>query len=153
MKSWSEWGRKISSYFGLTADEVRDRHHNGYHPGQIIEENELLSNVLNEIAKGTFSGGDTERFSPLLGNLYHHDYFMIAADFESYMERQRDVGAAYRDYHRWFRSAMVFLNTANVGWFSSDRTIREYDRDIWHSKPVPSHLSTPAFCKTAYESQ
>jgi starch phosphorylase len=89
--------------------------------------------VLSEIGKGTFSGGDTERFSPLLGNLYHHDYFMIAADFGSYMERQRDVGAAYRDYHRWFRSAI--LNTANVGWFSSDRTIREYDRDIWHSKP------------------
>jgi starch phosphorylase len=50
------------------------------------------------------------------------------------MERQREVGAAYRDYHRWFRSAI--LNTANVGWFSSDRTIRDYDRDIWHSKPA-----------------
>ena len=58
---------------------------------------------------------------------------MIAADFESYMERQRDVGAAYRDYHRRFRSAIA--NTANVGWFSSDRTIREYARDSWHSKP------------------
>ena len=119
--------------FGLTAAEVRDRHHKGYQPGQIIEENELLSRVLREISKGTFSGGDTERFKPLLDNLYHHDNFMITADFESYMERQQDVGATYRDYHRWFRSAI--LNTSNVGWFSSDRTIREYDRDIWHSKP------------------
>ena len=119
--------------FGLTADEVRDRHHQGYQPGPIIEENELLTRVLREIGKGTFSGGDTERFRPLLDNLYHHDYFMITADFESYMERQHEVGATYRDPHRWFRSAI--LNTSNVGWFSSDRTIREYDRDIWHSKP------------------
>jgi len=123
--------------FGLTADEVRDRHHNGYQPGQVIEQNKLLSRVLSEIGKGTFSGGDKERFRPLMDNLYHHDYFMIAADFESYVQRQHDVNAAYRDHQRWFRSAI--LNTANMGWFSSDRTILEYDRDIWHSKPSLHH--------------
>ncbi|MEE8339779.1 MAG: glycogen/starch/alpha-glucan family phosphorylase, partial [Xanthomonadales bacterium] len=143
-------GEENMFIFGLSADEVRDRHHNGYQPGQIIEENERLSNVLGEIGKGTFSGGDTERFRPLLDKLYHHDYFMIIADFESYMERQRDVGAAYRDHQRWFRSAI--LNTANVGWFSSDRTILEYDRDIWHSKPS-LHTQVPATVKAAYESQ
>jgi len=119
--------------FGLNADEVRDRHQNGYNSRQIIEENDLFSRVLGEIGKGTFSAGDTKRFAPLLDKLYNHDYFMIAADFEPYMKRQRDVGTAYRDHQRWFHSAI--LNTANVGWFSSDRTILEYDRDIWHSKP------------------
>jgi len=119
--------------FGLTADEVIERRRNGHHPGQLIEENEILFNVLKEIGKGTFSNGDQDRFKPLLNDLHHHDYFMIAADFSSYLAKQRDVGAAYRDYHRWFRSAI--LNTANVGWFSSDRTIRSYDQEIWRSKP------------------
>ena len=70
----------------------------------------------------------------MLDNLYHNDYFMIAADFDDYLARQRDVGAAYRDSKRWFRSAV--MNTANVGFFSSDRTIRSYDREIWHSTPA-----------------
>jgi starch phosphorylase len=119
--------------FGLTADEVIEQRQIGYQPGKLIEENETLSNVLKEIGKGTFSNGDQDRFKPLLNNLYQYDYFMIAADFSSYLARQRDVGAAYRDYQRWFRSAI--LNTANVGWFSSDRTIRSYDQEIWRSKP------------------
>jgi starch phosphorylase len=76
---------------------------------------------------------DKHRFKPLLDNLYQHDYFMIAADFSEYLASQRDVGAAYRDRKRWFRSAV--MNTANVGFFSSDRTIRSYDRVIWKSKP------------------
>jgi starch phosphorylase len=119
--------------FGLTADEVLEQRRTGYQPGQIIEENGILAKVLSEVAKGTFSGGDKDRFGPLLHDLYHHDYFMIAADFSSYLASQREVGAAFRDKTAWFRSAV--LNTANTGWFSSDRTIRSYDREIWHSTP------------------
>ena len=119
--------------FGLTAEEVMQRRHDGYHPRQLIEENEVLSSVLNEIRKGTFSEGDQDRYRPLLDDLYYHDYFMIAADFSSYIAAQKEVGAAYRDEHRWFTSAI--LNTANTGWFSSDRTIRSYDQDIWRSTP------------------
>jgi len=119
--------------FGLTAEQVAARRSEGYQPMHIIEENPRLEAALVEIAKGTFSGGDKERYKPLLDGLYHHDYFMLAADFGDYLARQRDVGAAFRDKKRWFRSAA--LNTANVGWFSSDRTIRSYDREIWRSKP------------------
>jgi len=119
--------------FGLTAEEVMQRRHDGYHPRQLIEENEILSSVLNEIGKGTFSEGDQDRYRPLLDDLYYHDYFMIAADFSSYMAAQKEVGATYRDERRWFTSAI--LNTANTGWFSSDRTIRSYDQDIWRSTP------------------
>ncbi len=119
--------------FGLTAAQVKERRAEGYHPMHIIEESPRLEAVLIDIAKGTFSNGDTERFKPLLDNLYNSDYFMLAADFDDYLASQRDVGAAYRDKKRWFRSAV--LNTANVGFFSSDRSIRSYDREIWHSKP------------------
>ena len=119
--------------FGLNADQVLEKQQNGHNPGQAIEENEILSGVLNEIAKGTFSDGDQDRFRPLLNDLYHHDYFMIVADFSSYLASQAEVGAAFRDQRRWLRSAV--LNTANTGWFSSDRTIRSYDQTIWRSKP------------------
>jgi starch phosphorylase len=119
--------------FGLTAEQVYARRKEGYQPMHIIEESPRLELALKDIADGVFSNGDKERFKPLLDGIYHNDYFMLAADFNDYLARQRDVGAAYRDKKRWFRSAV--LNTANVGWFSSDRTIRDYDREIWHSKP------------------
>jgi len=119
--------------FGLTAEQVAARRREGYEPMQVIAETPRLEAALAEIAKGTFSDGDTERFKPLVDGILHSDYFMLAADFGDYLARQRDVGAAFRDKRRWFRSAV--LNTANVGWFSSDRTIRQYDREIWRSKP------------------
>jgi len=119
--------------FGLTAEQVVARRKEGYQPMHIIEESPRLELALKDIADGVFSIGDKDRYKPLLDGIYNHDYFMLAADFNDYLARQRDVGAAYRDKRRWFRSAV--LNTANVGWFSSDRTIRDYDREIWHSKP------------------
>jgi starch phosphorylase len=119
--------------FGLTADQVAARRSAGYDPQQHIEESPRLAAALEAIASGHFSNGDTERYKPLLDGLYHGDYFMLAADFDDYLRAQRDVGAAYRDTHRWFRAAA--LNTAGMGFFSSDRTIRSYDRDIWHSSP------------------
>jgi starch phosphorylase len=119
--------------FGLTAEQVAARRREGYQPMNIIEENPRLEAVLMDIGNGTFSNGDGNRYKPLLDSIYQHDYFMLAADFGDYLARQRDVGAAYRERERWFRSAV--LNTANVGWFSSDRTIRSYDRVIWRSTP------------------
>ena len=119
--------------FGLTAEQVAARRAEGYQPMHIIEESPRLELALQDIAKGVFSDGDTGRFKPLLDSLYHDDYFMLAADFGDYLRAQRDVGAAYRDPQRWFRSAV--LNTAGMGFFSSDRTICQYDRDIWHSRP------------------
>jgi starch phosphorylase len=120
--------------FGLTADQVRARREEGYQPMNIIEESPRLAAALQDVADGVFSDGDRDRFKPLVDAIYHNDYFMLAADFGDYLARQRDVGAAYRDKRRWYRSAL--LNTANVGWFSSDRTIRQYDRDIWRSNPA-----------------
>jgi starch phosphorylase len=120
--------------FGLTAEQVKQRRAEGYQPMHIIEESPRLEAALIDIANGVFSPDDKNRYKPLLDSLYNSDYFMIAADFGDYLARQRDVGAAYRDKKRWFRSAV--MNTANVGFFSSDRTIRSYDREIWHSTPA-----------------
>lgn len=119
--------------FGLTADQVASKRREGYNPEAVIAESPRLKAALDAIAAGVFSPDDKDRFKPLLDGLYHGDYFMLAADFDEYLRAQRDVGAAYRDPKRWFRAAV--LNTAGVGFFSSDRTIRSYDRVIWKSSP------------------
>jgi starch phosphorylase len=120
--------------FGLTAEQVAARRASGYNPMEIISETPRLEAALAAIARGTFSNGDSGLFKPLLDEICNRDYFMLAADFGDYLARQREVGAAFRDKRRWFRSAL--LNTANIGWFSSDRAIRQYDREIWRSKPA-----------------
>jgi starch phosphorylase len=119
--------------FGLTAEQVAARRREGYDPRHAIEESPRLKAALEAVASGEFSHDDKDRFKPLLDGLYHGDYFMLAADFDDYLRAQRDVGAAYRDPKHWFRSAA--LNTASVGFFSSDRTIRQYDAQIWRSSP------------------
>jgi starch phosphorylase len=119
--------------FGLTADQVAEKRAAGYDPNQVIEESPRLKAAIEAIASGEFSEGDNDRFKPLTDSLYQSDYFMLAADFDDYLRAQRDVGAAYRDQDRWMRAAV--LNTASMGFFSSDRTIRQYDREIWHSSP------------------
>ena len=119
--------------FGLTADQVAEKREAGYDPNQVIEESPRLKAAIEAIASGEFSEGDSDRFKPLTDSLYQSDYFMLAADFDDYLRAQRDVGAAYRDQDRWMRAAV--LNTASMGFFSSDRTIRQYDREIWRSSP------------------
>jgi len=119
--------------FGLTADEVIQQREDNYQPGEVIKANPRLSAALEMIASGAFSGGDTERFKPVLDHLYNHDYFMVAADFEDYWRAQGMVEEYFQDREQWVRSTV--LNTAGVGWFSSDRSIRTYDREIWHSLP------------------
>jgi starch phosphorylase len=117
--------------FGLTAQEVVDRrNHHGF-ARAAIESSPKLNRVLVQIADGEFSGGDRHRYSALLHNIWEQDYFLVTADFDSYFATQRDVDAAYRDVRNWTR--MAALNTAGVGWFSSDRTIKGYAADIWNT--------------------
>jgi starch phosphorylase len=115
--------------FGLTADEVAERRANGYDPRAIIEGARELQQAVSAIASGVFSPDDPARYAGLIGGLYDHDWFMVAADFESYSQAQRQVDVRWGDAAGW-RAATV-RNIANVGWFSSDRTISEYARDIW----------------------
>jgi len=118
--------------FGLTAEQIVEQRKCGYDPGSIIESNPVLAGVLNLIASGEVSPGDRERFKFIVDHLYHSDYFMVAADFDAYLMAQSLVSQSFRQRGSWARAAI--LNTAHVGWFSSDRAIRSYDSGIWHSQ-------------------
>ena len=115
--------------FGLTAEEVAERRANGYNPRQVIEQSRELSQAISAIATGVFSPDDPNRYADLMRGVTDHDWFMLAADFDSYTQSQRSVDACWENQSAWRCSAI--RNIANVGWFSSDRTIAEYARDIW----------------------
>ncbi|MEJ5975813.1 glycogen/starch/alpha-glucan phosphorylase [Novosphingobium sp. PS1R-30] len=115
--------------FGLTADQVAEKRAQGYNPREVIEQSRELSQALAAIASGVFSPDDPHRYADLMGGIYDHDWFMLSADFDSYAAAQRAVDTRWLDQKAWRTSAI--RNIANVGWFSSDRTIGEYARDIW----------------------
>ncbi|WP_299625141.1 glycogen/starch/alpha-glucan phosphorylase [Pelagibius sp.] len=120
--------------FGQTAEEVAASRAAGYHPEQAIAADPLLAEVLDQIASGVFSPEDPNRYAALIDNLRNHDWFMVAADFAAYWKVQRRIDAAWQEREDWTRRAV--LNTARMGWFSSDRTIRGYARDIWDAEPA-----------------
>jgi starch phosphorylase len=115
--------------FGLTADTVAEIRRSGYDPRSAIERDPTLKGAIDAIALGEFSPDDRARYHPIVDRLYNTDWFLVTADFPAYFERQRDVDVDFRDVARWTERAV--LNTANVGWFSSDRTIQGYARDVW----------------------
>ena len=115
--------------FGLTADEVAAKRADGYNPREVIENSAELKQAVNAIASGVFSPDDPTRYTALIDGLYDSDWFMVAADFDAYAAAQRSVDDRWADQAGW--RAAAIRNVANVGWFSSDRTIGEYARDIW----------------------
>jgi starch phosphorylase len=123
-------GRENMAIFGLTAGEVAERRANGSNPRVAIESLPHLREALDEIAAGVFSPDDPDRFRPLIDSLYSNDWFMVVADFADYWQTQRRLDDNWRDPADWIAKAI--RNTANVGWFSSDRAIREYAHDIWN---------------------
>jgi glycogen phosphorylase len=129
-----EAGAENFFLFGLTEDEVERIKRDGYRPSDYVNGNSELAAVLDLIAGGTFSHGDTEVFRPLVDNLRFEDPFLVLADYASYIECQDRVSAAWQDTSAWTR--MSVLNTARSGKFSSDRAITQYCDDIWHVGPV-----------------
>jgi len=115
--------------FGLTADEVAEKRASGYVPGEVIEASRELQQALTAISSGVFSPDDPHRYTELMDGIREHDWFMCAADFDGYHAAQRGVDLRWLDQAGWRKSAIH--NIANVGWFSSDRTIGEYAREIW----------------------
>ncbi len=115
--------------FGMTADEVEAKRANGYDPRAVIDGSNELRQAVSAIASGVFSPDDKTRYAGLMGGLYEGDWFMLAADFDSYATAQRAVDTRWNDRDAWVASTV--RNVARVGWFSSDRTIREYAREIW----------------------
>jgi starch phosphorylase len=124
--------------FGLTADEVAATVARGYQPRKALEKGPELKAVLDLVGSGFFSPEDRSAFRPLLDSLLDEDRYLILADFRAYVEAQARVVKAYLDPENWTR--MAILNMARAGRFSSDRTIREYARDIWGIQPVEVKL-------------
>ena len=129
-----EAGAENFFLFGLTESQVEQVKRDGYRPSDYIDANDELKTVLDLIANGQFSHGDTEVFKPLVDNLRYDDPFLVLADYASYVECQGRVSATWRDPAAWAR--MSILNTARSGKFSSDRAIEEYCDDIWNVLPV-----------------
>lgn len=116
--------------FGLTADEVEQRRIAGVDETGSIRNSQHLGEVLDAVGSGVFSPDEPDRFRPLVDALRHHDYFLVTTDFDAYWDAQRKVDARWNDRSAWWKSSII--NTANMGWFSSDRTISEYAKDIWN---------------------
>ena len=118
--------------FGLTAEGVMRRRAERGSPVRDIERSPRLLRVLEMLENGVVSPDDPGRFRPLVDDLRHYDHFMVTADFDAYWDAQREVDAAFADKGRWWD--MTMRNTARMGWFSSDRTIKEYANEIWRLK-------------------
>jgi starch phosphorylase len=116
--------------FGLTAAEVEQRRREGLGTQAVVAGSPNLQQVLDQVGAGGFSPGHPELYKDLINGLILHDHFLVLGDFDSYSQTQRQVDAKWREPQAWWRSAI--LNTANMGFFSSDRTIREYAEDIWN---------------------
>ena len=136
-----EVGKDNMFIFGASADEIINLENNGgYNPMDIFNNDQDIRRVLMQLINGTYSPQDSELFRPLYNSLLNTqdtakaDTYFILADFKSYAEAQRRVEAAYKDEKNWAKSAL--LNVACAGKFSSDRTIEEYERDIWHQEKV-----------------
>jgi starch phosphorylase len=124
--------------FGLTTEEVLDLQRTGYRPRAVYEKNERLREVIDLIAGGFFSSEDPALFRPITDHLLDHDSYMLFADFDAYIACQRTVSEAYLDKKKWHQ--MAVKNIAQMGFFSSDRTIREYANEIWGAQPVKVQL-------------
>lgn len=129
-----EVGRENIFIFGLTAQEVSDMRQD-YNPLNYYGKDPLLVKAIELIRNGFFSPEEPEIFHSLVDLLLNEDKYFVLADFESYFNCQREVDCLYRDQDAWSKKAI--LNIARIGKFSSDRTIMEYNRDIWHTEPWP----------------
>jgi glycogen phosphorylase len=120
--------------FGLTTDEVASLRATGYKPWEYYQNNDALREVLDMIGNGFFSQDEPARFKPIVDSLLAHgDHYLLLADYASYIACQQRVEEAYRDQKSWVKKAI--LNVANMGKFSSDRTIMQYAEKIWDAKP------------------
>jgi starch phosphorylase len=129
-----EVGAENFFLFGLTVEQVRALKLSGYRPQEVVERNASLREILDFIASGALAGGDSNLFRPFLDRLLYEDPFLVLADYQAYADCQEQVSALWRDQRAWTRQAI--LNSARMGKFSSDRSIREYCEQVWQVKPV-----------------
>ncbi|MCI1901378.1 MAG: glycogen/starch/alpha-glucan phosphorylase [Bifidobacteriaceae bacterium] len=122
--------------FGMDVDGVSALETAGYNPRRYYEEDKQLKAAIDMIASGVFSEGDKSVFAGFVSDLLDNDRFMALADFRAYMDIQSSIETQYRDEHEWARKAL--LNTARSGYFSSDRSIRDYLDRVWMTEGLPA---------------
>ncbi len=132
-------GAKNFFLFGKTESEIMELQKNGYSPRKYIQDLPELSEALRLVELGHFSNGDTELFKPILESLTGTDPFFVMADFADYLRAQDEVSKAWTNREAWNR--MSLLNTARSGFFSSDRSIRNYCDSIWKVSPLPVEIT------------
>lgn len=135
----NEVGAENFFAFGLTEEEVHERRARGYCPAEVLERSPHLKRAFDFLSNGSLGAGTEVEFRPLLDNLLHEDPFLVFADFDAYCACQERVRKARSDAAGWIRKSI--LNTARMGRFSSDRSIREYCERIWQIEPVPIELT------------
>lgn len=116
--------------FGMTASEVAKKVESRFAGADAIAASPRLAKVVEMLESGAFSPDHPERFLPVVQSLRDYDRYMVAADFDAYWDAQRTIDGLWQKPAQWWRKSI--LNTAGMAWFSSDRTIREYARDIWN---------------------
>ncbi|MDU8923636.1 glycogen/starch/alpha-glucan family phosphorylase [Pasteurellaceae bacterium LIM206] len=122
-------GKENIFLFGHTVESVRTLLAQGYDPKAYYQENEVLRNAVDFLTDSAVCGGHGDMFKLTIDSLIERDPFLVFADFDSYVEVQKRIGQAYLDQNAWLHSAI--LNTARLGMFSSDRSIRDYQQRIW----------------------
>ena len=120
--------------FGNTVEQVEALRREGYRPFDYYQNNEQLREVIDQIIRGDFSPEEPNRYHSLIQGLQYHDYYQSFADFRSYVEAQKTVDKKYQDRDAWIASTIQ--NMVNMGFFSSDRTILEYAKNIWKIEPL-----------------
>ena len=132
-----EVGEENFFLFGLTAEEIESAK-NHYDPMKIINTDKDISKVMKMLESGYFNQCEPQLFDPIIHSIKStHDMWMTLADFRSYIDAQEQVSLAYRDSKRW--TSMSIMNTLSSSKFSTDRTMEEYNRDIWKMKKVAAH--------------
>ena len=122
--------------FGVTADQAVALRRDGYSPRAWYDDDAELKAAIDALTSGVFSGGDHDAVEQVLSSILDWDEYLVLADYRSYIDcHDQAVAPAWTDQDHW--TQMSILNTARSGFFSSDRTIRDYSRDIWHIEPVP----------------
>ncbi|HVO73182.1 MAG TPA: glycogen/starch/alpha-glucan phosphorylase [Ignavibacteriaceae bacterium] len=120
--------------FGLNAEEVVELKRNGYDPREIYERNEQLRRVIDLISSNYFNPTEPGIFKPIIDGLLNYDYYCLFADYQSYIDTQQKVSRLYSNQSEWAKKSI--LNSARIGKFSSDRSIKEYSEKIWEVEPM-----------------
>jgi starch phosphorylase len=137
----TEMGEENIFIFGMTVEEVEALKKKGYNPREFYDKNAELRQCIDAIASGYFSPENPGQFKDLISSLLEHDTYMLCADYEAYVKCQDKVSELYKDQEAWAR--VCLLNIAAGGFFSSDRTISEYARDIWGVEPSREKIPAP----------